>query len=121
MGSLLVLTATYVLAVSIYKFTHHAAPTDSYFGIGASVIAALWMPFLARSKMRVAEELGSPALNAEAVGTLVGGLMAAVVLIGLVANALLHWWWIDSVGAVLLVPMLLKEAREAWLAESPLL
>lgn len=114
MGSLLVLTALYVLAISIYKFRHHAAPTDSYLGIAVSLCAALWMPFLARSKMGVARELKSRSLNAEAVGTLVGGLMAAVVLIGLVANALFHWWWIDSVGAVLLVPMLLKEAREAW-------
>lgn len=119
MGSILILTAGYVLSISIYKFSHHAAPTDSYFGIGISMMAALVMPFLARSKMRVARELESRALNAEAVGTLVGGLMAAVVLIGLVANSLLHWWWIDSVGAVLLVPMLLKEARDAWLSEPP--
>lgn len=118
MGSILCLTATYVLAISIFKFVHRAEPSDSYVGIGVSALAALWMPFLARSKMRVANELGSRSLNAEAVGTLVGGLMAAIVLIGLVANTLFHWWWIDSVGAVLLVPMLLKEAREAWMSET---
>ncbi len=115
-GVLLLLTAAYVLGMAIYKFEEHSAPSDSYVGIGISLIAAVWMPFLARSKTHLAKEIGSPALHADGVGTLVCGLMSWAVLVGLVANALLRWWWIDSVGAVLLTPLLVKEARDAWLS-----
>ncbi|MBS1723465.1 MAG: cation transporter [Armatimonadetes bacterium] len=119
MGFILALTAVYVLAISVYKYASRLAPTASYLGIGMSLLAAVSMPFLAASKMRLAGKLDSRSLNAEAVGTLVGGLMAAVALIGLVGDALLRWWWIDSVVAMLLVQLLLREAFDAWRGQAP--
>lgn len=118
-GVLLVLTALYVLVISVQKFMMHGAPEDSFLGIAIALVAAIGMPFLGRAKIRVADGLGSKALHADAVGTLVCGFMSVVVVLGLVANTLMHIWWIDSVGAMLLVPMLLKEARDAWSGEDP--
>ena len=36
------------------------------------------------------------------------GYMAWVLIAGLGANALLHWWWLDAAGALVLVPLLIK-------------
>lgn len=117
-GCLLFATAAYALAIAGYKFITKTAPSNSILGISVALVAAVWMPFLAKKKCDVAKILTSRALYADGVGTLVCGLMSAVVLIGLVGNALLHWWWLDSIGAVLLVPLLAKEAWEAFQNES---
>lgn len=118
-GVLLALTAIYVLGVAVHKFMIRGAPDDSYLGVSVALAAAIGMPFLARSKLRAADELRSKALHADAVGTLVCGLMSVIVVLGLIANSLLRWWWIDSVGAMLLAPLLLLEARDAWRSEAP--
>lgn len=71
------------------------------------------MPILARAKIRVADRIGSKALWADAMETFTCGFLSWVLLAGLVASALLHWWWLDSVAALVLVPLLVKEGREA--------
>ena len=76
-------------------------------------MAALGMPILARAKIRVADQIGSKALRADAMETFTCGFLSWVLLAGLVGNALLHWWWLDSVAALMLVPFLVKEGREA--------
>ena len=43
--------------------------------------------------------------------------MAWVLIAGLGANALLHWWWLDAAGALVRVPLLIKEGREAFTGE----
>lgn len=117
-GTLLMLTAVYALALAIWKFTRHEAPRDSALGVSISLAAVITMPILARAKIAVAAQLGSAALKADAIGTLICGLMSGVVLLGLVASAFSRLWWIDAVGTMLLVPLLLKEAVEAWNSES---
>lgn len=42
------------------------------------------------------------------------GYFSFVVVIGLVAQALLHVWWVDGVTSLGIVYFLLKEGREAW-------
>ena len=41
------------------------------------------------------------------------GRLSWILLAGLVANALLHWWLLDSAAALLLIPFIIKEGREA--------
>ncbi len=111
---LLLLTALYVIAMSAHKLLTRTGAGDSYVAIAVALVAAIWMPFLAKSKTDLAEELSSPALRADGIGTLVCGFMSQVLLVGLVANLFLRWWWLDSVGALIVVPLLVKEGREAW-------
>jgi divalent metal cation (Fe/Co/Zn/Cd) transporter len=40
--------------------------------------------------------------------------MAAAVLVGLLANALVGWWWLDPVVALGIAALAIIEGREAW-------
>ena len=117
-GTLLFVLAAYVLASSSVKLFHRGGDAaESYVGLVIAVVAALGMPVLARAKLRVADQIGSRALRADAMESFTCGYMAWVLIAGLGANALLHWWWLDAAGALVLVPLLIKEGREAFSGE----
>jgi divalent metal cation (Fe/Co/Zn/Cd) transporter len=112
-GYLLFLLAAYVLLQGIFGLmTRHAAGI-SPIGIVVAVIAAFGMPLLGKTKLRVADRIDSRSLRADAMETLTCGYLAWVLLIGVVLNAVTHWWWIDSVGSLAIVPLLIREGYEA--------
>ncbi|MBF8266765.1 MAG: cation efflux protein [Dehalococcoidia bacterium] len=90
-----------------------AEPRPSLVGIGLVLASALVMTVLYFLKIGIAKKLGSRSLRAEAVESLVCDLQDLTLLVGLGLNALLGWWWADPVGALLLIPFLIKEGREA--------
>jgi len=92
--------------------TRHAAET-SPIGIAAAIIAAFGMPFLAKAKLRVADGIGSRSLRVDAMETFTCGYLAWVLLAGLALNAVTHWWWIDSVASLAIVPLLIREGWES--------
>ena len=112
-GWLLYLLALYVVLQSGYGLLHRHAAEASFVGLAVAVVAAFGMPVLAKAKLRIADEIGSKALRADAMETFTCGFLSWVLLAGLGANALLHWWWLDSAAALVLVPFLIKEGREA--------
>lgn len=112
-GYLLFALAAYVVLQSGYGLLHRHLAETSGLGLAVALVAALGMPILARAKIRVADEIGSKALRADAMETFTCGFLSWVLLAGLAANTLLHWWWLDSVAALVLVPFLVKEGREA--------
>lgn len=87
----------------------HASP----FGIVLAATSLVVMPWLARAKRRVASELSSAALRAEARQTDICMYFSAILLGGLSLNALLGWWWADPVAALAMVPLIAWEGREA--------
>jgi divalent metal cation (Fe/Co/Zn/Cd) transporter len=112
-GYLLFLLSAYVLLQAIFGLvTRHAAET-SPIGIAVAIIAAIGMPFLAKAKLRVAGNIDSRSFRADAMETLTCGYLAWVLLAGLVLNALTHWWWIDSVASLAIVPLLIHEGWES--------
>ena len=116
-GYLLYALSGYVILQAIYGLTHEHHAETSFLGITVAVVAALGMPLLAKAKIRVADEIGSKALRADAMETFTCGYLSWVLLAGLAANALLHWWWLDAAASLVVVPLLLKEAREAMTGE----
>jgi len=76
------------------------------------------MVLLSRAKIRVAEQLGSKALRADAVEAITCGYLSAVVVVGLLAQLLLHVWWLDSVTSLMITYFLVKEGREAWIGDA---
>jgi len=116
-GYLLYALAAYVVLQSGYGLLHRHTAETSWVGISVALVAALGMPVLARAKLRVADEIGSKALRADAMETFTCGFLSWVLLAGLAANALFHWWWLDSAAALVLVPFLMKEGREALTGE----
>ena len=71
------------------------------------------MPLLSRAKKKVGKELGSAAMQADAKQTDFCAYLSAILLIGLVLNAALGWWWADPVAALIMVPIIANEGTEA--------
>lgn len=112
-GFLLYALSAYVSAQAAWGLTHRHQAETSWPGLGIAVVAAFGMPLLARAKIRVADAIGSRALRADAMETFTCGYLSWALLAGLAANALFHWWWLDGAAALAVVPLLVKEAREA--------
>lgn len=112
-GWLLIALAAFVLVEGVYGLLQRQGAGFSALGITVAAVAAICMPFLARARLRLAEEIGSAALRADAVESLACGYLAWAVLAGQVATTLLRWWWLDRAVALLLIPYLVKEGRAA--------
>lgn len=112
-GWLLYGLSAYVILQALYGLTHRHQAETSWWGMGVAVIAAFGMPLLAKAKIRVADEIGSKALRADAMETFTCGYLSWVLLAGLAANAVFYWWWLDSTVSLAIVPLLLREAKEA--------
>jgi divalent metal cation (Fe/Co/Zn/Cd) transporter len=104
--------AVYVGLDAIHALVVHAAPERSFVGIAIAGASLVIMPFLARAKGSIAMQLHSGALAAEAKQTLICTYLSAILLGGLVLNALLGWWWADPVAALTMVPLIGWEGIE---------
>jgi divalent metal cation (Fe/Co/Zn/Cd) transporter len=109
----LALLCLYVVASATASLLTHTRPDRSWVGIGLAVAALLLMPLLAWRKRSIARRIDSPALRGDAACSITCAYMAAALLVGLVLNAALGWWWADSVAAFVLLIWLMPEAREA--------
>ncbi len=113
-GATFFLLAAYVLfQASGTLLGWFAEPKESLAGILLVVASAVVMTCLYWAKLRIAKKLGSQALRAEAVESLVCDLQDLTVLVGLGLNALMGWWWADPIAALALIPLLAKEGWEA--------
>jgi divalent metal cation (Fe/Co/Zn/Cd) transporter len=55
-------------------------------------------------------------LQTEGRVTLIDGILATAVLLGLVLNAALNWWWADPTAGYVLVFYAAREVHETFLA-----
>jgi divalent metal cation (Fe/Co/Zn/Cd) transporter len=117
-AALLFVLAAYVVVNAAYGLWRHEGQEFSTPGLILAVVAIPVMWWLARAKMRVADQIGSRALRADAVESITCGYLPGVVVLGLIAQLLRpDWWWVDSVASLAIVALLVKEGREAWEAE----
>jgi divalent metal cation (Fe/Co/Zn/Cd) transporter len=86
----------------------------SWAGFIVALVAIPAMRYLARSKIAIAEKIGSRALRADAMEAVTCGWLSFVVVASLAAQWLFGAWWIDGVGSLAIVYFLVKEGREAW-------
>jgi divalent metal cation (Fe/Co/Zn/Cd) transporter len=106
--------AVYVTFQSLATLTgFFVEPQQSIVGIILVVLSAIVMTILYFRKTKIAKKLGSRALRAEAIESLICDLQDLTLLLGLGLNALFGWWWMDPVAALLLIPFLLKEGWES--------
>jgi divalent metal cation (Fe/Co/Zn/Cd) transporter len=71
---------------------------------------------LAAGKARTGAALDNPVLRTEGRVTLIDGVLAAAVLVGLVLNSALGWWWADPLAGFVLVYYAVREVREIFSA-----
>ena len=107
------LLAAYVTFDAVTSLVRREAPEESMVGIALAGVSLIVMPLLVRAKRRVARALGSAAMNADAMQTQICTYLSAILLGGLVLNAALGWWWADSLAALVMVPILVKEGWDA--------
>ncbi len=98
----------------IFVYHSRADTHESVWGIGIGLIAKIGMPVLAGYKLKAAARLNSRALRADAMEAITCGYLSVVLMIGLaVTRVFPNLWWLDSAAALVLVPFLIKEGREA--------
>jgi divalent metal cation (Fe/Co/Zn/Cd) transporter len=96
--------------------SHH--PGASWVGIGLAAFTAPTMPLLARAKRYVGRRLNSSATVSEASQNMICAYLSIALLVGLLANALLGWWWADPAAALVIAAVAAKEGVDAWRGES---
>ncbi len=106
------LLAAYVGFQALMQLLHRQAPQVSVPGLVLALASGLLMPLLGLRKRWVARKLGSRALEADAMETLICAYLSAALLLGLGLNAWLGWWWADPVAALVMLPVILQEGRE---------
>jgi divalent metal cation (Fe/Co/Zn/Cd) transporter len=113
-GALLFLLALVVACTALLSLALHLQPQPSLLGMLITVAALIAMPILARLKRNEARRINNVALAADAVQSATCAYLALVTLTGLAANAAFHIPWIDSLAALVAIPILLHEGRSAW-------
>jgi len=102
-----------VLADAVGTLVARERPQESLVGILIATGSLVVMPLLARAKRRVAAQLTSRALTAEARQTEICWYLSLILLAGLVLNAVWGWWWADPVAGLVMVPLIAYEGIEA--------
>ncbi|MGW1094059.1 cation transporter [Streptomyces sp. NPDC002596] len=111
------LLAVYLLVQSTWVLASGHHPHHSPLGIAWTAITAAVMFALAAGKARTGAVLDNPVLKTEGRVTLIDGILATAVLLGLVLNAAAGWWWADPAAGYVLVYYASREAREIFSAE----
>ena len=109
--------AAYVTAQAIWDLVDRSEPAESLPGIVLAALSLVVMPVLAIAKRRVGRRMSSRTVVADSGQTMLCSYLSAVLLIGLLANATLGWWWADPIAALVIAGLAVREGREAWRGE----
>lgn len=110
LGVYLTVQSTLVLVAGFH-------PEPSPLGIAWTAVTAATMFALAAGKARTGAALSNPVLTTEGRVTLIDGLLAAAVLLGLLLNSIAGWWWADPLAGYVLVSYALREVKEIFFTD----
>ncbi len=108
------LLAAYVTVEALRDLFGSVAAEHSTVGIVLAIASVVVMPVLAVAKRRTADRLGSPTLRADSRETLLCSWLSVALLVGLVLNSWLGWWWADPIAALVIAGFAVSEGVEAW-------
>jgi divalent metal cation (Fe/Co/Zn/Cd) transporter len=108
-GTVLIAIALYLLVRASLALADGSGPDSAPVGVALTAASLAALPCLATMKLRLARELGSPALRADGVLSAAGAGLAAATLTGLLLDAGPGWWWADSVAAIVIALTLVRE------------
>ncbi len=117
-GVCFLILAVYVSYEAVASLLKREAPERSVLGIILAIASLIVMPLLSRAKRQIAREIGSAAMTADAKQTEFCVYLSAILLGGLVLNAWVGWWWADPLAALIMVPIIANEGREALRGET---
>ncbi len=109
--------AFYVAVEAVFALAGHDRPHHSPVGIVMAALSLLVMPGLALAKRATGRALGSNAIQADGTQTLLCSYLSAALLLGLVLNSAMGWWWADPLAGLVIAGVAAREARETWKGE----
>lgn len=104
--------AAYLTYESARTLWYREVPKPSAVGLAILTLSVIVMPLLARQKRKVALQLTSRALEAEAKQTSLCAYLSVIALAGVALNAAFGWWWADPIAALAMVPIIAIEGME---------
>lgn len=110
--------AAFVTVESARTLLGAAEAEHSTVGIVLAAISLVVMPVLSWIERRTGLELGSASAVADSRQTLLCAWLSGVLLVGLVLNSLLGWWWADPLAALVIAGFAVREGIEAWLGDA---
>jgi divalent metal cation (Fe/Co/Zn/Cd) transporter len=106
--------AAYVAVESVRDLVGGHERGASWVGVGLAAVTAPTMPLLARAKRKVGHALGSAATVGEGGQNMICAYLSIALLVGLLANALVGWWWADPAAALVIGAVAVREGIESW-------
>jgi len=106
--------AAFVTGDAVRSLVTQAPAEHSPVGIVLAAVSLVVMPVLSWAERRTGRELGSGSAVADSKQTLLCTYLSAVLLVGLVLNSTLGWYWADPIAALVIAGVAVKEGREAW-------
>jgi len=106
--------AAYVTYESVKALVTGERVLTSIVGIVLAIASLIVMPLLSWAQRRTGRELNSGAVVADSIQTLLCMYLSAVLLVGLLGNALLGWWWLDPLAALVIAGVAVREGVETW-------
>ncbi len=106
--------ALWVGISAVLDLVSRSEPEASTVGIVLALLSLIVMPMLAVAKQRVGKAMGAATVVADSAQTWLCTSLSAVLLVGLVANAWLGWWWADPIAGLVIAVVATREGIEAW-------
>lgn len=108
------LLAPYIAYDAVTTLIAQDRAQTSWLGIALAITSLMVMPLLGRAKKRLGVRLGSAATAGEGAQNLLCAYLAMAVLVGLLANTLWGWWWLDPVVALGIAALAVWEGIQSW-------
>ena len=106
--------AVYVAVDAVRSLFGIGEAQHSTIGIALAAVSLAIMPMLSWAQRRTGRDLGSLSAVADSKQTLLCAYLSAVLLAGLLFNALLGWSWADPIAALIISVIAVKEGVNAW-------
>ena len=106
--------ALYVTIDAVRSLLGIGEARHSAIGIALAAVSLAVMPVLSWAQRRAGRELGSLSAVADSKQTLLCTYLSAVLLVGLLLNSLFGWSWADSIAAMVIAGIAVKEGINAW-------
>ncbi|TLM83423.1 cation transporter [Pseudarthrobacter sp. NamE2] len=110
--------AAFVTMDAVASLTGGEEAQRSVPGIVIAALSLAIMPVLSWAQRRAGRELGSRTAVADSKQTLLCTYLSAVLLVGLVLNSTLGWWWADAGAALVIAGISVREGINAWRGEA---
>src|SRR5688500_16021938 len=106
--------AAFVTVDAVRALTGGEEAQHSTPGIVIADLSLAIMPVLSWAQRRAGREVGSRTAVTDSKQTLLCTYLSAVLLVGLVLNSALGWWWADAGAALVIAGIAVREGINAW-------